>query len=226
MDWTHKVLKRAERWLGHPTSPLPVKELAWRVINWVIKCGASNPISFALRPIAMSSKLRMAVGINLAVLAVSIGFLGPLPTMADNSGGQLSLITLQPEISLSTPTAVQLPLVSFYVSQGFWTWHSGVDMATDSGEPIRPIMTGVVTKVEKNWFGYGNMVIVKHNHEYESLYAHMSKILVTEGQEVFFDTVLGLVGTTGRSTGPHLHLEIYENGKIINPAPILGFETK
>jgi hypothetical protein len=217
-NWASRVLRRAERFLGRPTYPIMVKEMAWRLINWVIRCGSSNPISFFFRPLVMSSKLRAMVGLNLVILVVVIGFLGPMPTSADN--------TVLPEITLGTNVTIQLPLKNFVVSQGYWGFHSGVDMATDSGEPIRPIMTGVVAKVEKNWFGYGNMVIVKHNETFESLYAHMSKILVTEGQSVGFETVLGLVGSTGRSTGPHLHLEIHENGKTINPEPILGIKAK
>lgn len=226
LDWSHKILRRAEPWLGRPKSPLVLKELAWRVINWVINCGKSNPISFALRPIAMSAKLRVAIGINLALLVLGMGILGPLPIMADNTGGPMSLLATLPEISVSTHETTQIPLKKYHISQGFWALHSGIDMASDTGEPIRAIMPGVVSKVEKNWFGYGNMVMVKHSDEYESLYAHMSKTLVSVGQIVDNGTVLGLVGSTGRSTGPHLHLEVYENGKIINPAIILGIPTK
>jgi hypothetical protein len=224
-DWKMMILKRAERWLGKPKSPLVVKEMAWRLINWVVSCGVSNPVSFVLRPLVMSSGLRTAVGINLVILVVGLGIWGPLPTMAENTGGQLTMVTGETEISLSTPVGVQIPIKSYVISQGFWAFHAGIDMASDVGEPIRPIMSGVVSKVEKNWFGYGNMVIVKHSSEYESLYAHMSKILVTEGQEVGSDSILGLVGNTGRSTGPHLHLEIHEHGQPINPANILGIKA-
>jgi len=225
-DWAHLVLRRAEPWLGRPTSPLAVKEMAWRLIHRGIRCGTSNPLSFAIRPVVMSGKLRTAVGIYLAILAVVVAVLVPMPTMAENTGGQIGILTGEPAISLATPAGVQVPIKNFTISQGFWALHPGIDMTSEIGVPIHPIMAGVVIKAEENWFGYGNMVIVKHSDEYESLYAHMSKIMVSEGQEVSVDTVLGLVGITGRSTGPHLHLEIHENGKPVNPATILDLVIK
>jgi murein DD-endopeptidase MepM/ murein hydrolase activator NlpD len=66
------------------------------------------------------------------------------------------------------------------------------------------------------------MIVVSHGPEFESLYAHLSKINVFVGQEVNTGTIIGLSGSTGRSTGPHLHLEIHQDGKLINPALILG----
>ncbi len=225
-DLEKAVWNRAERWLGKPGTPIAIKEAAWRLVTFLIKCGQSNPISFAVRPLVMSSKLRTVVGINLVILAVVTAIYAPLPTMAQNSGGPLAVVAGgEPEVNLATPTGVRVPISHYYVSQGFWTFHPGIDLATEMGTPIYPIMAGTVTKAEKNWFGYGNMVVVKHSNEYESLYAHMEKILVTQGQQVTTDTVLGLVGVTGRSTGPHLHLEIHENGKPVNPAPILGITT-
>ena len=219
------VIEHAEKWIKVAATPLLLKELGWRLIEFVVRCGKSNPISFALRPIMGYRHLKTAVGVNMALMALGIAIFGPFPSLAANTGGNLEIVVAsEGEVHLTTDNSVQVPLSNFRVSQRFWMLHSGLDMAAQIGEPVRPVMAGRVVKAEKNWFGYGNMVIVSHSPEYESLYGHLSKILVKEGDEVTPDTVLGLVGSTGRSTGPHLHLEIHENGRSINPAQVLGIK--
>jgi murein DD-endopeptidase MepM/ murein hydrolase activator NlpD len=224
-DWKNLVFQKAEQVLKTTTSPLLLKEIAWRAVKFAVRCGHSNPISFALRPIASHKHFRSFIGVNIALLALGLAAISPLPSFAEagNTGGVPGIVVATGgEVSLATKQAVKLPIQHFYVSQGFWFFHSGIDMASSIGEPIHPIMSGRVVQVERGWFGYGNMVVIAHTSEYESLYAHMSKIYVVQGQEVTTDTEIGEVGSTGHSTGPHLHLEIHEDGKAINPAPILG----
>ncbi len=222
-DWKSMVLAKAEVWLSRHQTPLLLKELGWNGIRFVIKCGKSNPISFALRPLALNKHLRAVIGFNLVVLVLAVALWSPTPLLAENTGGVETLaIATGGEIKMSTLQAIKMPLTNYTMSQKFWLLHSGIDMAAVVGEPIHPISDGKVVFVEKGWFGYGNHVIVRHSADYESLYAHMSKVLVKEGQEVNTNTILGEVGSTGHSTGPHLHLEIRQNGQVINPAPILG----
>ena len=169
--------------------------------------------------------LKTVVGVNIAILAAGITMFGPFPSLAANTGGNFEVVVATAgEVHLATDKAVQVPLAHYYISQGFWVFHPGIDMASETGEPIRPMMAGKVVHVEKGWFGYGNHVIVAHDKEYKSLYAHMSKILVNEGDQVTTETELGLVGSTGHSTGPHLHLEVYEDGKPIDPRGVLGIK--
>lgn len=94
--------------------------------------------------------------------------------------------------------------------------HTGLDIATSTGVPITPIAAGTVTYADRKG-SYGNLVIVSHGNGIESYYAHCSKIYVTVGQKVEKDTVISAVGSTGNSTGPHLHLEIRQNGTPLNP---------
>ena len=188
-------------------------------------CGESNPVSFALRPLAMHRRLRTGLGMALAVLVVFGAVWGPLPSAAADTGGKLELVVMpEGDVTPVTDESVQIPLLEYRLTQKFWFLHAGLDMATLGGTPIRPAMAGKVIQAEKNWFGYGNMVLVQHSNGYESLYGHMSKIRVSVGQSVSMNTVLGEVGSTGRSTGPHLHLEIREDGKLVNPALILGIK--
>ncbi len=94
--------------------------------------------------------------------------------------------------------------------------HTGLDIATSLGTPITPIATGTVKFA--GWKGsYGNLVIINHGNGIESYYAHCNEIYVAVGQAVDVRTAISTVGSTGNSTGPHLHLEIRQNGTILNP---------
>ena len=99
-------------------------------------------------------------------------------------------------------------------------FHTGTDMACPTGTPIFAAMSGTVSYTGVSSV-FGNYVIVSHPNGYQTLYAHMSKILVKKGQSVGQDTKLGLVGSTGYSTGPHLHFTVYKNGKIVDPMTVL-----
>lgn len=94
--------------------------------------------------------------------------------------------------------------------------HSGIDISTASGRPVRAPADGVVVKAE--WAnGYGNVVFLAHGYGYSTRYGHLSKFNVRPGQRVKRGDVVGFVGSTGRSTGPHLHYEVRRNGKATNP---------
>lgn len=87
-------------------------------------------------------------------------------------------------------------------------------------------MKGTVIEAGASPFGYGNVILVDHGNGLVSLYAHLSKILSHKGDEVGMDTVIGLVGTTGHSTGPHLHLEIHQNGISVNPLNFISLNQQ
>ncbi|WP_068597288.1 M23 family metallopeptidase [Vaginella massiliensis] len=94
--------------------------------------------------------------------------------------------------------------------------HNGLDFAAPVGTPIYATADGVVSMAGSG-NGYGNMVKLNHGNGYETLYAHMSKIKVRNGQRIKRGDVIGNVGNTGMSTGAHLHYEIHHHGKVINP---------
>lgn len=98
--------------------------------------------------------------------------------------------------------------------------HMGLDIAAERGTKIFPMQDGEVTFA--GWKGgYGRVVTVMHNDGLESTYGHNSKNLVSAGDKVTSETPLALVGSTGRSTGPHIHFEVRENGRPIDPMPLL-----
>ena len=99
--------------------------------------------------------------------------------------------------------------------------HKGLDISAPYGRPVKCTAEGKV--VFAGYRGdYGNLVIISHGEEYQTYYGHLSQILVKEGQEVKVSTFIGKVGSTGRSTGPHLHYEIIRNNKKINPKTFIN----
>ncbi len=98
--------------------------------------------------------------------------------------------------------------------------HTGVDMAAPSGTPIKAAMSGKIAYV--GWSNiFGNYVIINHGNGYQTLYGHMQKALCRTGQTVSQGTRIGLVGSTGYSTGPHLHLTMYKNGTLMDPLSVI-----
>ncbi|HKR04416.1 MAG TPA: M23 family metallopeptidase [Bacteroidia bacterium] len=95
--------------------------------------------------------------------------------------------------------------------------HTGQDFTAPVGTEIYATGNGVVEKVEYYGRGYGNNVIIRHGYGYETLYGHMSKINVRQGQKINRGDIIGFVGNTGTSTGPHLHYEVIKNGNKLNP---------
>jgi murein DD-endopeptidase MepM/ murein hydrolase activator NlpD len=99
--------------------------------------------------------------------------------------------------------------------------HTGWDMATAMGTPISATANGVVIAAGMSSIGYGLNVIVDHGNGLKTLFGHLSSIEVTVGQEIFAGDEIGLVGSTGNSTGPHLHYEVRLNDAPIDPGPFL-----
>jgi hypothetical protein len=98
--------------------------------------------------------------------------------------------------------------------------HKGVDLAAPAGTPIRAAADGIVSRAD--WYSsYGLYVSVEHGGNFETRYGHMSRLNVAAGQMIRKGDVIGYVGSTGRSTGPHLHYEVRIAGEAVNPIPYL-----
>jgi murein DD-endopeptidase MepM/ murein hydrolase activator NlpD len=122
------------------------------------------------------------------------------------------------------------PVVGGYISSNYGyrrdpfngrrAFHEGVDIANRSGAGVKAIASGVVTHAG-NKAGYGLLVEINHGNGYTTRYAHTSEALVKVGDKVLKGQAIAMVGSSGRSTGPHLHFEILRNGKQINPRTYL-----
>ena len=100
-------------------------------------------------------------------------------------------VVVSAENPLSTQKGVQYPVEEVKVSQGYRLFHPGLDLDGITGDPIYPVMGGVVEAVEYSRFAYGNAIIIKHGNSMTTLYAHLSKINVVKDQEVTKDSILG-----------------------------------
>lgn len=166
---------------------------------------------------------------------IGVEIIKPVPPVADNSGGpfvpapEQSYDELIKKIDNYLRTINFMPLgrpIDGSISSKFGKrtdplnkqkgFHEGVDIRGRHGEKIRATAAGVVVKAFKN-AGYGNYLEIDHGNGYRTVFAHMQKYLVKRGESVERGQVIGLVGSSGRSTGPHLHYEIRLNKKPINP---------
>lgn len=120
-----------------------------------------------------------------------------------------------------SPFTYTNPVENGIVSQKFARYHRALDIATGLGTNIKPIGSGVVEFAGFTADGKGNIVTVDHGDGLKTVYAHMGKIEVGVGNQVNSDSVLGTVGLTGKTTGPHLHLEVYDRDVAMNPAQVL-----
>ncbi len=116
----------------------------------------------------------------------------------------------------------QVPVTNTYISQGYWTNHRALDYVGLSGAPVHAVDHGVVAYANFGWnHGYGNLVVIDHGNGFTSLYAHLSTFSVRKGNGVRQGQIVGAIGNSGNSTGPHLHLEIRKDNRSLNPALFL-----
>jgi murein DD-endopeptidase MepM/ murein hydrolase activator NlpD len=177
-----------------------------------------NKFSRIFRHIFENKKIKRFLGLNFALLTITSSFFTTtnpdLFSEAENTNISAALV-------LTTQKSIRYPLDQVNVSQGYKFYHPGIDYDGTTGEPVFPIIDGVIAGIQYSNYAYGNAILIDHGGSVTSLYAHLSKILVQKEQEVDTNTAIGTVGATGRASGDHLHLEIRENGYPINPTNIL-----
>lgn len=168
------------------------------------------------------SAVKRLVGVNLVAAVIVTGVLTP---EADNLLSQHAVTVNVSETPITadpiTETTIETPFADFKLSQKFSFWHPGIDMTAPSGTPVSAIDWGFVASIEHSTWGYGKNIVVSHAHRLSSLYAHLSEINVAVGQKIGRGEIIGKVGSTGWSSGNHLHLEIHQEGKPINPLELL-----
>lgn len=96
-------------------------------------------------------------------------------------------------------------------------FHAGMDFVADIGKPVYATGNGIIERADQEAHGYGNHVRIRHGYGYLTLYGHLSRIFVRPGQKVMRGDIIGSVGNTGKSVGPHLHYEVHRNGEPVDP---------
>ena len=182
--------------------------------------GRKKTLRLRLRNILEFKNTRQYIGISLAFLL----FLFSIVQVPDSSqvvAAANTIIDSESKIeTIITEKSFQVPVIG-YISQFFTGYHPGIDYAGNYLASIYPISEGNVISIEYGYLGYGNSILVDHGNGLISRYAHLHKINVNLGQVVDKSTEIGLVGSTGWSTGPHLHLETIYMGEKINPLSLI-----
>jgi murein DD-endopeptidase MepM/ murein hydrolase activator NlpD len=180
-----------------------------------------NKISRVLRRIFEIKKIKEVIGINLILVVFFSGAISRPISAFDLQAEPDSIVYAPDEVKVITEKAFSQPLDSFRISQGYHYYHRAIDLDEDFGQPVHSIANGIIKEVIFSQSGYGNYLVVNHGSGIKSLYAHLGEIKTKKGQEVSQGAILGTIGTSGWSTGPHLHLEIWENNQPINPLAVL-----
>jgi murein DD-endopeptidase MepM/ murein hydrolase activator NlpD len=158
----------------------------------------------ARNPVLMTGqKVIVPGGVKPAVVRQVQIYSGPVPAGAKKGTGRFVWPT------------------SGVITQGYKPLHAAVDIGAPTGTSVRASDTGYVVIAGWSDYGYGYYVVIDHGNGYQTLYAHLSRFFVNAGDVVGQGTVIGLVGSTGRSSGPHLHFEINQNGIGRNPINLL-----
>ena len=145
---------------------------------------------------------------------------GVMPASIPTSGGRIRQVT--PDAGTVVASGSFAWPAQGTITQNFYWYHKGIDIANRAAPNILAADSGTV--VIAGWldgYGYGNRVVIDHGNGFQTLYAHLSKIYVVPGQTVARGNAIGQMGSTGRSTGTHLHFEIRKNGAFLSPLNVL-----
>jgi murein DD-endopeptidase MepM/ murein hydrolase activator NlpD len=183
---------------------------------------------------AVADKVAGAGGVGLAqMFAHQLGDTAPAETAGAHAHAPLAPMAPSPDAVMPGAPSLILP-VAGRPSSGYGMRldplqhkeiaHPGFDLAAKPGTPVSAAAAGEVTHAGPAGT-YGNLVIVKHASGFETRYAHLSAVSVRVGQQVQSGDQVGQVGTTGYSTGPHLHFELRHDGHPMDPAPLLPLDS-
>lgn len=148
-------------------------------------------------------------------------------TSSDHYGIETFNDTL--DLALTTAGEFVIPVPGVVTSTYKYRWrryHKGIDLNLNTGDPVSAAWEGKVRYAQYNRGGYGNLVIIRHKNGLETLYAHLSRLNVKPNDDVRAGDIIGFGGSTGHSTGPHLHFEVRFFDASINPEEIINFETR
>ena len=177
-----------------------------------------HPWSRVFRTAFENKQTKKFIGASLTIVIMFSGVMNNI--LAVNEVEIEAVLIEAPDTEVLTETHLEKPL-NGVIGQDYHVFHRAIDVLTPVGTEIRPITKGEVVEASLGRLGWGNTVVVDHGDGLKSRYAHLDEVRVIEGEVIDGNYVLGTVGMTGWTTGPHLHLEIYENGRTIDPMVVL-----
>lgn len=210
-----KLIKRRKPLVGDPLIP------SVKTVKRKYRTGTL--IGRFVRHVSGHKNTRKLLAANLSAIVIIGSFLPAAQgsVQAANIDSQPDETVIETQNTLNTIKSIQYPLDSFKINQGFGIFHPGVDLGAEVGTPVMSIKAGDVIEAGYQNDGYGNTILIDHGAGLTSRYAHLSKIDVKVGDSVTTNTEIGKVGMTGHTTGPHLHLEIRQNGFPLNPLSVI-----
>jgi len=204
--------------LAQRRGPAVANESLFPELEMIKNVRSGHKVSRYFRHIFEHKNIRRILGTNLALMLIATSFV-PTDVFANTEAEQS--VVGEATVPLTTEKSAQYPVENVRVTQGYRLFHPGIDLDGLTGDPIRPIKKGRVEDISTSKYAYGNAIIVDHGNQITSLYAHLSKIYVQEGQEVNTNTIIGEMGISGRAYGDHLHLEVRDHGIPISPYSVL-----
>lgn len=189
---------------------------------------ASSYISLVLRPLLEHERIKLAVSAPIMAALITTSFANITPNDLEIALQQTQEVSIQetltreikpPSASDSEQTTYLMPVNTLTgISQQYHLGHKGIDLRSPLGSNVIAMEDGVVTTVKYEKFGYGHHVYINHSATLKTLYAHLDQVFVHSGQQISAGDSIGTIGTTGRSTGPHLHFEVHESDdSSVNP---------
>jgi len=209
---------------GAKLTILPASGILYNVKSGDTVSGIANRYSVDADKILSANNLESGLKINQKII---IPGARPISTYvakaavsstSNNSGLSVIRDLIQSPVSKTSGSGMAWPTVGHYITQ-YYSWrHTGVDIANKIGTPIYAADNGIVLVAQGGWNGgYGNTVLLDNGGNIRTRYGHASKLLVKPGEKVVKGQIIALMGSTGRSTGPHLHFEVLIKGARTNP---------
>ncbi len=221
--WENNLTKDKIK-VGDPLKILPVTGISHKVakgetVYSIAKKYDTEPqgiVNFPFNSFANDETFELAIG---QTVIVPEGV--KQPEVAGTSGGAVRPKQVTPNAGTVVASGQFVWPTQGTISQSYYWYHGGIDIANRGLPPILAADSGKVIAAGWDGSGYGNKVVIDHGNGFVTLYAHMSKIHVVVGQTVARGNSVGQMGSTGRSTGPHLHFEVHRNGVKISPFSVL-----
>lgn len=222
--WENNITKDKIK-VGDALKILPVTGISHKVakgetIYSIAKKYDAEPqgiLNFPFNEFANDETFELAIG---QTVIVPEGIKKPEVT-SGQSGGAVRIRQITPDAGTVVASGQFVWPTQGTISQNFYWYHAGIDIANRGLPAVLAADSGKVIYAGWDSSGYGNKVMIDHGNGYITLYAHLSKIYVVVGQTVTRGNQTGQMGSTGRSTGPHLHFEVHRNGVKVSPFSVL-----
>lgn len=173
------------------------------------------------RLIFENKRIRKILGFNMPIVIIASSILPQTKGFNYEEIKTENIVVSVQNTETTTQKGVRFPTEEVKITQEFKFYHPGIDLDGITGDPIYPFMAGTVSDIHFSNYGYGNAILINHGNGINSLYAHLSKILVKKGDFVTIQTKIGEMGKTGRATGDHLHFEIRKDQIPFDPLLVL-----